>query len=111
MHKVSSSDGSECEGVCKPSCKNIFHDDYKSILGNFSRFHTVNYNCSNCFNKFLCLVIELAVKVCDSFSKEELLSENFVIVNKSIYNDLIEDFIVCKNEHQNHPPNFFLYIL
>lgn len=107
MNRVSSSDGSICQWKCSSNCRNLKHVDYKTILTEKARAHTVNYNCPSCFAKFLIINAELVYYLCDSFRNEELLSDNFVLVCKHNYNDLIGRFIICKAEHENNPPEFF----
>lgn len=106
MNIVSSSDKTICNNTCTLDCRHIKHQDYKSILRNYARNHTVNYNCANCFDKFVILNSELVDHTCDNFTVREILSNNFVLIVKHNYNDVIENYITCKHEHENPPPFF-----
>lgn len=102
------SSGFACETTCHPACHNLYHPpDYKTYFTSVSPNYPVNYLCNNDFLFFIFLVVEAIIVLCDDFVRLEILCHAFLVVVRSVYNDLIDNFKDCRRNHLNAPPNHF----
>lgn len=107
-NSITTSSGFPCEITCDRLCKDLNHEpNYKTFFLNFAPSYPVTPSCNQCFVKYLTKFAELVEKVCCNYVRSDILGQAFLVVCRSDYNDLISNFIECRNSHQNPPPDFF----